>query len=39
LLAYFRSLQRQLELSVLLVHHTRKNAAGGVAARASAHFE
>jgi hypothetical protein len=32
LLAYFRSLQRQLELSVLLVHHTRKNAAGGVAA-------
>ena len=28
LLAYFRSLQRQLELSVLLVHHTRKNAAG-----------
>ena len=32
LLAYFRSLQRQLELSVVLVHHTRKNAAGGVAA-------
>jgi hypothetical protein len=32
LLAYFRSLQRQLELSVLLVHHTRKNAAGGAAA-------
>jgi hypothetical protein len=32
LLAYFRSLQRQLELSVLLVHHTRKNAAVGVAA-------
>jgi len=32
LLAYFRSLQRQLELSILLVHHTRKNAAGGVAA-------
>jgi RecA-family ATPase len=31
LLAYFRSLQRQLDLSVLLVHHTRKNAAGGVA--------
>jgi RecA-family ATPase len=28
LLAYFRSLQRQLDLSVLLVHHTRKNAAG-----------
>jgi hypothetical protein len=32
LLAYFRLLQRQLDLSVLLVHHTRKNAAGGVAA-------
>ena len=32
LLAYFRSLQRQLDLSVLLVHHTRKNAADGVAA-------
>ena len=32
LLAYFRSLQRELELAVLLVHHTRKNAAGGVAA-------
>ena len=32
LLAYFRSLQRQLDLSVLLVHHTRKNAASGVAA-------
>jgi hypothetical protein len=32
LLAYFRSLQRQLDLSVLLVHHTRKNAVGGVAA-------
>jgi hypothetical protein len=31
LLAYFRSLQRQLGLSVLLVHHTRKNAADGVA--------
>jgi AAA domain len=31
-LAYFRSLQRQFDLSVLLVHHTRKNAAGGVAA-------
>ena len=29
LLAYFRSLQRQFDLSVLLVHHTRKNAAGG----------
>jgi RecA-family ATPase len=32
LLAYFRSLQRELDLSVQLVHHTRKNAAGGVAA-------
>ena len=32
LLAYFRSLQRQLGLSVVLVHHTRKNAADGVAA-------
>jgi hypothetical protein len=32
LLAYFRSLQRQLGLSVLLVHHTRKHAADGVAA-------
>jgi hypothetical protein len=32
LLAYFRALQRQLDLSVILVHHTRKNAAGGVAA-------
>jgi len=32
LLAYFRSLQRQFDLSVLLVHHTRKSAAGGVAA-------
>jgi len=32
LLAYFRSLQRQLGLSVILVHHTRKNAAAGVAA-------
>jgi AAA domain len=32
LLAYFRSLQRQLDLAVLLVHHTRKNAAGGIAA-------
>jgi hypothetical protein len=31
LLAYFRSLQRQLDLSVVLVHHTRKNAAGGSA--------
>ena len=32
LLAYFRTLQRRLDLSVVLVHHTRKNAAGGVAA-------
>lgn len=32
LLAYFRALQRQLDLSVILVHHTRKNAAPGVAA-------
>jgi hypothetical protein len=32
LLAYFRTLQRRLDLSVILVHHTRKNAAGGVAA-------
>jgi hypothetical protein len=32
LLAYFRGLQRQLDLSVVLVHHTRKNASGGVAA-------
>jgi len=32
LLAYFRSLQRELDLSVVLVHHTRKNAAGGVTA-------
>ena len=30
LLAYFRSLQRELAISVLLVHHTRKNAADGV---------
>jgi len=29
LLGYFRSLQRQLGLSVLLVHHTRKNGADG----------
>ena len=27
LLAYIRELQRQLDLSVMLVHHTRKNAA------------
>jgi AAA domain len=32
LLAYFRSLQRELGLSVLLVHHTRKNAGDGIAA-------
>jgi RecA-family ATPase len=32
LLPYFRSLQRELDLSVLLVHHTRQNAEGGVAA-------
>jgi hypothetical protein len=32
LLAYVRGLQRQLDLSVILVHHTRKNAVGGVAA-------
>jgi hypothetical protein len=32
LLAYFRSLQRELGLSVVLVHHTRKNAVDGVAA-------
>jgi len=29
---YLRTLQRELGLSVLLVHHTRKNAADGVAA-------
>jgi hypothetical protein len=32
LLAYFRSLQRELDLAVVLVHHTRKNAPGGTAA-------
>jgi len=32
LLAYFRSLQRQLDLALILVHHTRKNGGGGVAA-------
>jgi hypothetical protein len=32
LLAYFRLLQRRLDLSVILVHHTRKHAAGGAAA-------
>jgi hypothetical protein len=31
LLAYLRALQRQLDLAVMLVHHTRKNATGGVA--------
>jgi hypothetical protein len=31
LLAYLRELQRQLDLSVMLVHHTRKNATSGVA--------
>ena len=29
LLSYFRSLQRRLDLSVVLVHHTRKNATAG----------
>jgi hypothetical protein len=32
LLAYLRALQRQLDLSVMLVHHTRKNAPSGLAA-------
>ena len=32
LLAFFRALQREFDLSVVLVHHTRKNAAGGAAA-------
>ena len=32
LLACFRSLQRELQVSVILVHHTRKNTAAGVAA-------
>ena len=32
LLAYFRSLQRRLDLSVVLVHHTRKNASARTAA-------
>jgi RecA-family ATPase len=32
LLAYIRALQRQLDLSVILVHHTRKNGAAGIAA-------
>jgi len=30
--AYIRTLQRQLDLSVILVHHTRKNGAAGIAA-------
>ena len=34
LLAYFRTLQRQLDLSVILVHHTRKNAATAAAGQA-----
>ena len=32
LLAFFRALQREFDLSVVLVHHTRKNAVGGAAA-------
>lgn len=32
LLGYIRQLQRQLDLSVILVHHTRKNAPSGAAA-------
>jgi hypothetical protein len=32
LLGYFRSLQRQLGLSVVLVHHTRKNGGDGAVA-------
>ncbi|MCA9265660.1 MAG: hypothetical protein KDA60_17485 [Planctomycetales bacterium] len=32
MLACFRSLQRELNLAVVLVHHTRKNAAGGASA-------
>lgn len=32
LLAYIRSLQRRLDVSVVLVHHTRKNASGGASA-------
>ena len=35
LLGYLRTLQRELALSVLLVHHTRKNAAGGLGLRGS----
>jgi RecA-family ATPase len=34
LLAYIRALQRQLDLSVMLVHHTRKNAAGAAPGQA-----
>lgn len=32
LLAYIRALQRQLDLSIILVHHTRKNGPAGAAA-------
>jgi AAA domain len=32
LLAYFRALQRELNLSLVLVHHTRKNVAPGASA-------
>jgi hypothetical protein len=32
LLGYLRALQRQFDLSVVLVHHTRKNVAAGTAA-------
>ncbi len=32
LLAYIRTLQREFDLSVMLVHHTRKNTPSGVAA-------
>jgi hypothetical protein len=34
LLAYVRSLQRDLDLAVVLVHHTRKNAGGAAAGQA-----
>ena len=30
--AHIRAFQRQLDVSVILVHHTRKNATGGVTA-------
>ena len=36
LLAYFRTLQRQLDLSVVLVHHTRKKRPGGGGCRSGA---